>query len=282
MQILLTNDDGIHAPVLKIFAEQLSQLGDVTVIAPATEQSGVSHCLTYRTPLQTETVSWDNGIPAWGVHGTPADCVRLGTLNLCKVKPDLVVSGINHGLNSGVNVIYSGTLAGAEEGVMLAIDSIALSLEYAATPPWNAAVEISCHLIKKILANQVDKDPILYNINIPLSACALTPNPPVMVASADMTPNLQKYDQHLNPFGRPYYWYPFVKPNDVTDENIDSKEITDRVALKKGFVTITPLDYTRTKFSALESLQQSLSGQSKTEKNPQHVRQDQNLFIDGT
>ena len=135
MQILLTNDDGIYAPGLAALERQLHSLGDVTVAAPLTEQSGVGHSITYLTPLMAREVFDDQGRRrGWAVEGSPADCVKLAIAELCPSRPDLVVSGINSGQNAGINVLYSGTVAAAIEGAFFGITSIAVSLEFGVHP----------------------------------------------------------------------------------------------------------------------------------------------------
>ena len=116
MQILLTNDDGIHAPGLAAMERELRQLGDVCVVAPAHEQSGVSHSITFLSPLICQEVFDGPRQRGWAVEGSPADCVKIGVFEFCPRRPDLIVSGINGGLNAGINVLYSGTVAAAIEG----------------------------------------------------------------------------------------------------------------------------------------------------------------------
>jgi 5'-nucleotidase len=277
VQILITNDDGIHSPGLKILAETLVQLGDVTVVAPSQEQSGVSHALTYRTPLFAQKVNWKNGITAWSVAGTPADCVRIGMLNLMETRPELVVSGINHGLNLGINTVYSGTIAGAEEGALLGAVGAAVSLEYAADPPWKAASEVTADLLKKLI-NYHKSESVFFNINIPLKACEPDEPRNVRVTSADVVPYLSDYEDRVSPGGSHYYWFLSGK------SHRNPLAGTDRDAFQKGFVTITPLDYNRTKESELESLENWFSRKEfEPEKaSPPLLFQKKDLFADGT
>ncbi len=130
MQILLTNDDGIYAPGLAAMERALLKLGDVAVVAPATEQSGVAHSITFLTPLTAKEIFDGSRRRGWAVEGSPADSVKIGIFEFCPQRPDLVVSGINGGLNAGINVLYSGTVAAAIEGAFFGITSIAVSLEY--------------------------------------------------------------------------------------------------------------------------------------------------------
>ena len=130
MEILLTNDDGIYAPGWRHSERELQRLGDVNVVAPATEQSGVGHSITYLSPLICKEVYEGERRRGWAVEGSPADCVKIGIFKFCPRRPDLVVSGINGGLNAGINVLYSGTVAAAIEGAFFGITSVAVSLEF--------------------------------------------------------------------------------------------------------------------------------------------------------
>jgi len=129
MQILLTNDDGIYSPGLAALERELARMGDVCVVAPATEQSGVGHSITYLTPLIVKEVFDGQRRRGFALDGSPADCTKLGITELCPKPPQLVVSGINAGLNVGINVLYSGTVAAAIEGAFFNLTSIAGSLE---------------------------------------------------------------------------------------------------------------------------------------------------------
>src|SRR5262245_36452318 len=131
MRILLTNDDGIYAPGLRALLPELRKLGEVTVIAPATEQSAVGHSVTLTNPLIVQQVSNGDGqVIGWAVEGRPADCVKLAIRELLPQPPDLIVSGLNAGSNAGINVLYSGTVAAAIEGAFFKVTSIACSQEY--------------------------------------------------------------------------------------------------------------------------------------------------------
>ena len=151
MQILLTNDDGIYAPGLAAMERALQRLGEVNVVAPAIEQSGVGHSITFLTPLMAKEIFDGDRRRGWAVEGSPADCVKLAFGELCP-KPDLVVSGINGGLNVGINVLYSGTVAGATEGAVFGITSVAVSLEYDEHAKFDPAAEMAVRMIEQILA----------------------------------------------------------------------------------------------------------------------------------
>ena len=144
MRILLTNDDGVFAPGLAALEQQLRHLGEVIVVAPSTEQSGVGHTITFLTPLTCKSIHRNGQHWAWAVDGSPADCVKLSIGELLKSQPvDLVVSGINNGLNAGINVLYSGTVAAAIEGAFFGVTSVAVSLEYSEDPDYQAAAVIA-------------------------------------------------------------------------------------------------------------------------------------------
>src|SRR5882757_1330039 len=154
MRILLTNDDGVYAPGLRALRTELRTLGEVTVVAPAGEQSAVGHSITLLTPLLVQEVLDENNEPmGWAVEGRPADCVKLALLELLKEPPDLVISGLNAGSNAGINVLYSGTVAAAIEGSFFQHTSIALSLATTKPKPPNfsAAAGYARQVIDQIL-----------------------------------------------------------------------------------------------------------------------------------
>ena len=272
VHILLTNDDGVHSPGIKSLAQALQSLGKVTVVAPATEQSGVSHALTFRTPLFVRELTWDNGVKVWAVDGTPADCTRIGVLNLCEQKPDIVVSGTNLGLNVGCNVIYSGTVAGAEEGAALGIDSFAVSLEYDAMPPWEKASALIVQVIRQIVEAKVASERAnLINVNVPLSACYSKQPAEVCVVPVDQTSLTETYHARQDPYGVPYYWLSGrINLNDPS-------QVTDRTMLKKGFVTVSPLDYDRTNRTAIEKLELAFM---VTDESPSEKKTEESGTID--
>ena len=169
MHILLTNDDGIYAPGLRSLRKELMRLGDVTVVAPATEQSAVGHSVTLLTPLLIQEVfDEEKRFLGWAVEGRPADCVKLALLELLPEPPDVVVSGLNAGANAGINVLYSGTVAAAIEGAFFRRVSIAVSLAYASSGPLDfaAAAPLARRVIEQILAMN-PRPGSLFNVNLP-------------------------------------------------------------------------------------------------------------------
>lgn len=165
-QILITNDDGVHASGIKHLWKALQNHADVHVVAPMTEQSGSGVAITFRSPLRMEKVFWDTHSLAWSVNGTPADCVKLGLNILLKKKPDLVVSGINRGSNAGRNVLYSGTVGGAIEGVLQGIPALAFSCLDYIEPDFELASQYIPAIVKRVLEHPLPRGTLL-NVNFP-------------------------------------------------------------------------------------------------------------------
>ncbi len=245
MQILLTNDDGIDAPGLLAMEGQLHELGNLSVIAPEKQCSGVSHSVTYLRPLTCERRTRPTG-EGWAVDGMPADCVKLGIDQLCEQPPDLVVSGINAGLNAGINVIYSGTVAAAREAFFYGISSVAVSLEADSQMDYEAAAGVALPIIRSILTQQQGAG--FYNINIPTRA--LQENPGLRVLPVSLARYGDSYIQRQDPKQRPYYW------STDNPQPARSDPPTDVDLLDEGFVTLTPLLFDTTDHRLLEQMQQ--------------------------
>ncbi|QDT00132.1 5'/3'-nucleotidase SurE [Adhaeretor mobilis] len=245
MQILLTNDDGIYAPGLAALEQQLQSLGDVQVVAPLTEQSGVGHAITYLTPLMAREVFDGTRRRGWAVEGSPADCVKLAIAELCPQRPDLVVSGINSGLNAGINVMYSGTVAAAIEGAFFGITSIAVSLEYDEQARFDRAADLAVPIIEQVL-NQKEEQPQLFNLNLP--AAALDNPADVRVAPMSVAPWGEEFERRKDPRNRSYFWATGEQPQPPS--HLD----TDLTLLRKGHITLTPLKFDMTARSELEAM----------------------------
>lgn len=240
MRILLTNDDGVYAPGLAAMEKALRRLGEVFVVAPLREQSGVAHSITFLTPLQVRKVYVNNKHWAWTVDGTPADCVKLAISTIMPERPDVVVSGINGGLNSGVNVLYSGTVAAAVEGTFYGITSIAVSLQYEENEPFQLAADLAVGVIGNIL-KQNGTSGRLYNINIPLKALR-NKAPEVRVVPMSVTQYWETFERRTDPMGRTYYWLSGrPDPGQPKDKNPEGE--TDLTALAQGCVSVTPLNF---------------------------------------
>ena len=252
MKILLANDDGIHAPGLLAMRKALAKLGEVLVVAPATEQSGVGHSITYLSPLTCKEIFDGETFRGWAVEGSPADCVKLGVSELAGGGVDLIVSGINGGLNAGINVLYSGTVAAAIEGAFFRIPSIAVSLEFDPHADFDAAAELAVKIIRQILQHQGEAIE-LYNINIPTAATrAFRDGKTPEVHCVPM--GVERYGEHYikrqDPKGRNYYWSTNDPPPKPTDHE------TDLNALFAGYITVTPLQFDMTKRGLLGRMAQ--------------------------
>jgi 5'-nucleotidase len=245
MEILITNDDGIHAEGLAVLRRALEPLGTVWVVAPEREQSGASHALTLHRPLRLRRLEER----AFSVDGTPTDCVLLacrGTPDLPNGKIGLVVSGINHGPNLSEDVTYSGTVAAAIEGLMLGIPSMAVSVEAWHPGGFDAAGGVARYLAQRILEKGIPPGALL-NVNVP--------NLPAAQIRGYRITRLGKrvYSgsvfRKTDPRGRPYYW---IGEEQAVFEHQDG---TDFSALKEGYVSITPIHLDLTDHGAISGLQ---------------------------
>ncbi len=244
MQILLTNDDGIYAPGLSAMYAELIKLGKVEVAAPAANQSGVGHSITYLTPLIVQEVFHNDQHYGWEIAGSPADCVKLAMLELCSEPPDLIVSGINSGANAGINVLYSGTVAAAIEGAFFGVMSIAVSLAMNQHPNYERSARQAAELVQQLLDRQRGVAQ-LWNINFPES----TEQGPRGVKVLPM--GVHRYnefmEQRKDPRGRTYYWSGSDKqlsPPCPVD--------TDVQGMLDGYVTMTPLQFDMTQRKQLD------------------------------
>ncbi len=246
MRILLTNDDGVFAPGLSALEQQLRHLGEVVVVAPATEQSGVGHSITFLTPLICKSIHRDGRHWAWAVDGSPADCVKLAIGELFRDQPiDLVVSGINNGLNAGINVLYSGTVAAAIEGAFFGVTSVAVSLEYDEDADFQSAAVIARNVIGGI-AQQPSARGGLFNLNIP-TAATQTPQD-LRVVPMGLAQYGREYEKRQDPGGRNYYWALWSEPEKPPSE------VADVTELRHGNVTLTPLQFDLTERKLIESM----------------------------
>ncbi len=227
MNILLSNDDGIDAPGLRAMAAALRRLGGVAVCAPDSPRSAASSALTVHSPVMAREVSPGN----WAVHGTPADAVKLALRELLEDRPDIVVSGINNGLNTGANVLYSGTVAAALEAIQYGLPAFAVSREFSESDDFRAEARLAVRIIRR-LAALYPKAPAVFNINIP-------PGKPrgVRVTSMEKTPYNDRYDRRRDPRGRAYYWLRGTPVRRIGGGG----RLTDDAAIRDGYVSVTPL-----------------------------------------
>ncbi len=247
MLILLTNDDGIYAPGLRALEREFAALGEVYVVAPATEQSGVGHSITYLSPLIVNELFEGDQRRGWAVEGSPADCVKLGLFECCPRRPDLVVSGINGGLNAGINVLYSGTVAAAIEGAFFGITSVAVSLEFDKHSDVTQAAILARQVIEQTIA-QKGAGPQLYNLNIP-TAAVRGPRHEVRVVPMGLIRYGDQYEKRTDPRGRNYFWAINEPPPPPGEHE------TDLTALRKGYITLTPLHFDLTEGRVLAEME---------------------------
>lgn len=239
MHILLTNDDGVFAPGLRALHKELLRLGDVTVVAPALEQSGVAHAITLLTPLLVKQVDDEDGSTlGWMIEGSPADSVKLAICELMPRPPDLILSGINAGSNVGINVLYSGTVAAAIEGAFFKITSIAVSLELSEHFDYPYAARYAVRVIEKILANK-PANGSLFNLNLPAHSRGEPKG--IRVVPMGLGRYGEGFERRKDPRGRTYYWMTYYPPY-----NIHGPE-TDVSSLSEGYITITPLHFDLTR-----------------------------------
>jgi 5'-nucleotidase len=248
VRILLTNDDGVYAPGLRALRSELKKLGEVVVVAPASEQSGVGHSITLLNPLLVqEVLDDDKQFIGWAVEGRPADCVKLALLELLSEPPDVVVSGLNAGSNAGINVLYSGTCAAAIEGAFFQRISIAVSQEYTKPKPLDFArgAALAREVIEQILGHR-PAEGSLFNINIP--SFDKGPVRGIRVVPHNVVPYKEAYDRRVDPRGRVYFW---SGPSlDCPEPHPDS----DVTALGEGFITVTPLQFNLTHQARLDEM----------------------------
>nr|Q07N44.1 RecName: Full=5'-nucleotidase SurE; AltName: Full=Nucleoside 5'-monophosphate phosphohydrolase [Rhodopseudomonas palustris BisA53] len=255
MRILCTNDDGVHAPGLKIVEEIARALSDdVWVVAPELDQSGVSHSLSLNDPLRLREI----GPRHFAVRGTPTDCVIMGARHILGDKgPDLVLSGVNKGRNVAEDVVYSGTIAGALEGTILGIPSFALSQEYShdsrSAPLWETALAHGPKILRKALDAGVPKNTVI-NVNFP--ACAPEEVAGVLVTrQGKRNQGFLRVDERRDGRGNPYFWIGFERVV-VVDTPAEG---TDLAALAARYISVTPLKLDRTDEGFSEALRSTLA-----------------------
>lgn len=244
--ILLTNDDGIFSNGMKALAYALHGLGKIVIVAPDKEQSAVSSALTIQRPIRVKGFRLDDKFEAYSVDGTPTDCVKLAFFSLLKRKPDLVVSGINHGLNTSINVLYSGTVSGAIEGNLMGVNSIAISHQ---SHDHDSDISAAGNIARKIASYTLQNnwtEKVLLNINIP----DVPPNSiqGVKVTRLCNSEWLDRFEKRLDPWGNSYYWFSGEYKINEDDPNCDDNAVND------GFISITPLDINFTKSALIDSL----------------------------
>jgi len=245
--ILITNDDGIMAPGIMNLVEAVKDLGKIVVVAPDKPQSGMGHAITIGHPLRLQKVNVFEDIEAYSCTGTPVDCVKLAVDKVLHRKPDLCLSGINHGANHSINVIYSGTMSAAVEAAIESIPSAGFSLlDYSIEADFSGARKYARIIVEKMLETPQDKHTVL-NVNFP-------PLPPehlkgIMICRQAYAKYEEDFMERLDPHGRKYYW--------LTGEfvNFDKGKDTDVWALANGYVSVVPVQFDLTHYDLKTKLE---------------------------
>lgn len=245
MKILLSNDDGIHAPGLAALYHAVKDLGDVVVAAPDSQMSAVGHAITISDPIKVHEVTTASGFTGFAIGGTPADCVKLAVVALMESPPDLVVSGINLGPNAGISIIYSGTVSAATEGTILGIPSIAISINTFTNPIWEAAATTARTIVQKALSRPLSRDTLL-NVNVP--NCLPAGIRGHRVTTMGKSQFKEIFHRRTDPRGNIYFWM------DGDMELEPNQTGTDVQALAENYVSITPLAFDLTHRAMLEPL----------------------------
>lgn len=245
--ILVTNDDGISAPGIRALISVMKEIGTVVVVAPDSPQSAMGHAITINSTLFINKINIDNDVSEeYSCSGTPVDCVKLAVNEIFKQKPDLCVSGINHGSNSSINVIYSGTMSAAVEAGIEGIPAIGFSLlDY----DWNADFDAIKSFVKKITLEVLENglpEGVVLNVNFP--KLKETDIKGIKVCRQAKAFWMEKFDKRKTPQGKDYYW--------LTGEfiNQDKGEDTDEWALKNGFISVVPVQFDLTAHHAIQKL----------------------------
>ena len=244
--ILVTNDDGITAPGIRNLVEFMNEIGEVVVVAPNSPQSGKGHAITINSTLTFEEINLEGPQKDYSLSGTPVDCVKFALDKILTRKPDIVVSGINHGANSSINVIYSGTMSAAVEAGVEGLQAIGFSLlDFSWDANFKEAKTHIQDIVKKVLENPMPKGVVL-NVNIPkLNSSEIKGIRVCKQANAKWE---ESFDERINPHGKKYYWLTGYF------NNMDTSENADEVALSEGYISIVPVKFDLTAYEYLDKL----------------------------
>lgn len=249
--ILVTNDDGITAPGIRALTEAVKDLGKVVVVAPDKPQSGMGHAITIGHPLRLTSVDMFDGVEAYQCSGTPVDCVKLAVDKVLHRKPDICLSGINHGANHSINVIYSGTMSAALEASIESIPSIGFSLlDYSIEADFTGASYYANLLVQQVINKKIDKH-LCLNVNIPSQPKELLKG--LKICRQAYAKYEERFDERHDPHGKKYYW--------LTGEfqNFDKGKDTDVWALENNYVSVVPVQFDLTNYVLKTKLQKTLT-----------------------
>ena len=236
MKVLITNDDGFFAGGIQALAAEIRKHAEVFVVAPNTEQSGISQAITFLRPLNPNAVKEDGKLIGYTVNGTPADCAKLAIHELCPFKPDLVISGINNGLNVGNNVCHSGTVGGAYAASMFELPSIALSVEFNENACFDNVARMAWPIIKRLTDTGLPIKSVA-NINFPTVVAERNEISEILAVPVETNPLGYQFQPGRDPKDKPFFWatnQPAPKP---------SPFLTDTQAVMQGYVTLSMIAY---------------------------------------
>jgi len=246
--ILITNDDGVFAPGLRVLIKVMREMGNVVVVAPDQPRSGTSHAITVRNPLRLHLIAEEEGYREYSCNGTPVDCVKLGEQVVLKAKPDLMVSGINHGSNASVNIVYSGTMAAVLESAISGVPSIGFSLlDYSYQADFSACEPVVRLIAQKVLTHGLP-DGVCLNVNIP--AVNGHEIKGIKVCRQGRSKWVEEFDARTDPHKKDYFW--LTGYFEKLEENAD----TDMWALENNYVSVVPVHFDLTAHYALSTIQQ--------------------------
>lgn len=254
MRLLISNDDGIFATGVRALANAMATAGhQVTVVCPDRERSATGHGLTLHQPIRANLVEgiFHPSITAWSCSGTPADCVKLALWSLLEDKPDYVLSGINQGANLGTDVLYSGTVSAAMEGIMEGIPSLAFSLTSFTCQDFQPAAQAACQILDRLIATPY-AELILLNINIPPVSSENIQG--IKMTRQGIRRYIEVFEKRADPRGKTYYWLAGEAIEEVDDPEGDQEFEPDVQAIRENFITITPLQYNLTARKELSGL----------------------------
>jgi 5'-nucleotidase len=243
--ILISNDDGIHAPGINALAEEIKKIGDIVIVAPDKQQSAVGHAITMNSPLRVQKVDKQGTFFGYAVDGTPADAVKLAVRSLLPHPPDLVISGINHGSNTAISVIYSGTVSAATEGTILGIPSFAISLTTYDEADFSYAAAFARKLSLKIIEQGLPKGTLL-NVNVPPVAASEIKG--IVITKQGKSVWNDEFESRRDPNDREYFWL----KGDLLE--LDHDDDIDQRAVLNNKVSITPIHYDLTDYATFEAM----------------------------
>jgi 5'-nucleotidase len=245
LKILVTNDDGIYSSGIAALADALKEIAEVIVVAPSEEQSAVGHGITMKYPLRVTKYFKNGNFFGYAVEGTPADCVKMGIRNIMGESPDLVISGINHGSNTAINIIYSGTVSAAREASIMDVPAIAISVASHEVKDFRYAGKIAKMLALKVKEHELPNGTLL-NVNVPNF-------PEEEIAGILVTEQSKAkwddiYEKRTDPFGKDYYW--------LTGKlvEVENEKQSDQLAIKNKFVSVTPIHFDLTDYETFQKM----------------------------